>query len=174
MALSAAATEFRALNIPQRRLAQLFAVTPRHVRRWKSGDRHIPHAVAIVLRLLVVKAVTIDQIEQIAAPVPAQTNGGAAPEPPASLLVEPAPVQAQAQTALAVACRWPIGDPRHPDFRFCGRPTTAPPYCNEHRIAAHMTPPVGGNLAARPPRTGFGRPSPDVGGTRAASVALSV
>jgi GcrA cell cycle regulator len=30
-------------------------------------------------------------------------------------------------------CRWPIGEPRHPDFHFCGAPQTAGrPYCELH------------------------------------------
>lgn len=34
-------------------------------------------------------------------------------------------------------CRWPCGDPGHPDFWFCGAPMgSARPYCNQHaRIA---------------------------------------
>jgi GcrA cell cycle regulator len=38
-------------------------------------------------------------------------------------------------------CRWPIGDPRHADFRFCGAPQ-APlrPYCEFHwRMAVQVT-----------------------------------
>lgn len=34
-------------------------------------------------------------------------------------------------------CRWPIGDPRQPDFRFCGCPRIEnKPYCREHSIKA--------------------------------------
>jgi GcrA cell cycle regulator len=30
-------------------------------------------------------------------------------------------------------CRWPIGEPRHPDFHFCGAPQIADrPYCELH------------------------------------------
>ena len=30
-------------------------------------------------------------------------------------------------------CRWPIGEPRHPDFHFCGAPQiTDRPYCELH------------------------------------------
>ena len=30
-------------------------------------------------------------------------------------------------------CRWPIGDPRHPDFHFCGaRQAIGRPYCEVH------------------------------------------
>jgi GcrA cell cycle regulator len=41
----------------------------------------------------------------------------------------------------ATSCRWPHGDPQHPDFRFCGSPVTASPYCEEHRAVAYLTPP---------------------------------
>lgn len=37
-------------------------------------------------------------------------------------------------------CKWPIGDPREPDFTFCGRgirPGT--PYCPEHAAAAYQS-----------------------------------
>src|SRR6516225_4278822 len=197
MALSAAATEFRALNITQRRLAQLFAVNPRTVRHWRYGDRRLPRGVAIVLRLLATGVVTVEQVEA-AALVSTRTNGGAKGEPPALLRVGPAPERfavaptladpslttAEKIIALAPnACRWPYNDPRHPNFYFCSRPTAAPPYCNEHRIAAHMTQaPSGGqkpdSLAALAApyssRDGTGHPSHDVGGPRAAPVALSV
>lgn len=30
-------------------------------------------------------------------------------------------------------CRWPIGDPRHAGFHFCGAPqATGRPYCEHH------------------------------------------
>jgi hypothetical protein len=30
-------------------------------------------------------------------------------------------------------CRWPIGEPRHPDFRFCAEPSLeGRPYCAQH------------------------------------------
>jgi hypothetical protein len=63
------------LGLAQHRVAQLFAVAPRSVRRWKSGDRHIPCGVNIVLRLLAAGAVTVAQVEQAAVPIPARTWG---------------------------------------------------------------------------------------------------
>ncbi len=34
-------------------------------------------------------------------------------------------------------CRWPFGDPKHPDFHFCGRDIDfASTYCDEHRALA--------------------------------------
>jgi GcrA cell cycle regulator len=38
-------------------------------------------------------------------------------------------------------CRWPLGDPRSPEFKFCGKriePKQSGPYCQEHhRMAFH-------------------------------------
>jgi GcrA cell cycle regulator len=54
-------------------------------------------------------------------------------------------------------CRWPIGDPRHADFHFCGAPQTpGRPYCELHwRMAFQparprqvQTPPMLANLRA--------------------------
>src|SRR5262249_51841679 len=153
-----AADEFRAtlgaLGIAQHRAAQLFVVGPRSVRRWQHGDRRVPCGVGIVLRLLAAGAVTVAQVEQAAVPVPARTNGSAKPEPPVPLLVEPAPEQsalapAHANSSLTTAekvyalapkaCRWPYGDPRHPDFHFCGNPVAEKPYCERHRALASRT-----------------------------------
>lgn len=36
-------------------------------------------------------------------------------------------------------CRWPIGDPKHEDFHFCGKPIyPAKPYCLEHCAQAYV------------------------------------
>lgn len=46
-------------------------------------------------------------------------------------------------------CKWPIGDPKEPDFAFCGlgiRPGT--PYCPEHAAAAYQTSSRRGGAAA--------------------------
>jgi GcrA cell cycle regulator len=38
-------------------------------------------------------------------------------------------------------CRWPVGEPRSPDFFFCGSPTadltSGKPYCNAHACIAY-------------------------------------
>ena len=105
--LSVAKTEFRAtldaLGIAQHRVAQLFGVGPRSIRRWQDGDRRVPCGVGIVLRLLAAGAVTVDQVEQAAGAIPARTNGSAKPEPPAPLLGAPAPEQSAAAPAEAAA-----------------------------------------------------------------------
>src|SRR5262249_21776823 len=89
------------LGITQHRVAQLFGIGPRSVRRWQYGDRRVPCGVGIVLRLLATGAVTVAQVEQAAVPAPARTNGSAKPESPAPLLVEPAPEQSALAPALA-------------------------------------------------------------------------
>lgn len=36
-------------------------------------------------------------------------------------------------------CKWPVGDPKHPDFHFCGKPVQAGlPYCAEHAAIAYQ------------------------------------
>ena len=154
-----AAIEFRAtlgaLGLEQQRVAQLFGVKPRCVRRWRHGDRPVPCGVAIVLRLLAAGAVTVAQVEQAAVSVPGGMNGSAGLEPLAPLLGDPAPEQsvlARAKAATLVdsnlttaekvcaltsnACRWPCGDPERPDFHLCGDSVVEKPYCDHHRAMA--------------------------------------
>jgi GcrA cell cycle regulator len=166
-----AATEFRAtlgaLGITQHRVAQLFGVGPRSVRRWQNGDRRVPCGVSIVIRLLATRMVTVVQVEQAAVPIPARANGSAKLRAtPTSLRVEPAPARAKAApradpglaTAEKVcaltpeACRWPCGDPGHPDFHFCGNPVTRRPYCERHRGMAYVA-----SLKSRSPSYGSSR-----------------
>jgi GcrA cell cycle regulator len=146
-----------ALGLTQHRIARLFNVSARHIRRWRSGARRVPHAVGIVCNLLAVGAVTIEQVE---AAVPARTNGGVTrPEPPAPR-VEPEPELATranpgstiTEEILALdrdTCRWPSGTPGRSDFHFCGRPIAKGSYCQQHHSMAHI---------AQPLRPGF-RPS---------------
>jgi GcrA cell cycle regulator len=35
-------------------------------------------------------------------------------------------------------CRWPLGDPASPDFRYCGSPTANGPYCAYHGRLAYQ------------------------------------
>jgi len=35
-------------------------------------------------------------------------------------------------------CRWPLGDPTSPDFRYCGSPTASGPYCVHHGKLAYQ------------------------------------
>jgi GcrA cell cycle regulator len=58
----------------------------------------------------------------------------AAPRKPAA---RAAPQRRTVLTLKARECRWPIGEPRHEDFHFCGKPQ-APgrPYCDTHWAAS--------------------------------------
>lgn len=175
---SVAKTEFgaaiAALGITQQRVARLFGVGPRSIRRWQDGDRRVPSGVSLVVRLLACGAVTVDQVEAVVA-IPARTNGGAKLEPPAPLLVAPAPEQSAEAAALADpdlttvekvvalapgACRWPCGDPARPDFRFCGDPVARGPYCKHHRAMAYAAPLTGSGHGAGSGRVAHGWRSP--------------
>lgn len=46
-------------------------------------------------------------------------------------------------------CRWPIGDPRAPDFSFCGRWAAVGPYCPAHRAVAFVPGSAGADERAR-------------------------
>jgi hypothetical protein len=160
MAPSTAATEFRAtldaLDIAQHRVAKLFGVGPRSVRRWVHGDRSVPRGVDVLVRLLRAGVVTIAQVEQAA--VPARASGSVKPKPPAPRRVEPEPKQSAGTRAEAAVfadlspaaaavvalvpgtCRWPEGDPECSGFRFCNDPVAAPPYCERHRKRAYLAP----------------------------------
>ena len=35
-------------------------------------------------------------------------------------------------------CRWPLGDPASPDFRYCGSPAPSGPYCAHHSGLAYQ------------------------------------
>jgi GcrA cell cycle regulator len=169
-----APTEFHealgTLGLAQQRVAAMFGVGPRSVRRWQYGERRVPCGVGIVFRLLAAGAVTIDQVERAAVhringgPKPFIVESGLeAPKPelppvplvPASEqsanLAEAAPEQsatdpnltstaAKVAALTARACHWPIGDPASPEFRFCGRLVSAPPYWQQHRGQAYLSP----------------------------------
>src|SRR6516225_6678264 len=156
------------LGLAQQRVAQLFGVGPRSVRRWQYGERRVPCGVRILVRLLADGAVTVEQVEQAAV---ARTNGGSKSEPSAPLLLEPTsepptnlaesapePSAILADPATTVGseftlgekvaaltawvCHWPCGDPQHSDFHFCGGAVVAPPYCEKHRGVAYLAPPA--------------------------------
>jgi len=60
------------------------------------------------------------------------------PEPLPTLVVaegEPVTIMSLSERT----CRWPIGDPTDPDFRFCGRlPASGMPYCRDHARIAYQ------------------------------------
>jgi hypothetical protein len=170
-----------ALDVTQHRAGQWFGVGPRSIRRWRDGTRRVPRGIDIVLRLLATGAVTAEQVEQAATPVPARTNGSAEEKPPAPLRAAPAPKQSASATATIAtlanpglttaeklcalppgSCCWPLGDPRDRDFHFCAAPAVEPPYCTHHRALAYLAPRAGSGHGVR---VGFvahgryGRPS---------------
>ena len=154
-----ARTEFGAalagLGLGQQRVARLFSVGARAIRRWETGERSTPTGVNLVVRLLATGTVTIAEVEAAVA-IPARTNGSApappvapAPEPTlvadaeAAAPADPGLTTVQEVVALtATCCRWPFGDPGAPGFHFCGAPAVKQPYCLFHRRMAHWTPPA--------------------------------
>jgi hypothetical protein len=109
-------TEFGELGIAQYHIARLFNVTPRTIRRWRDGDRRIPHGVGIVLNLVAAGAVTVAQIEQAAAgmngrqdePEGLRPSFGISAKPPAPLPAAPTPEQPVRTEAAALdgVLRW--------------------------------------------------------------------
>jgi GcrA cell cycle regulator len=56
-------------------------------------------------------------------------------------LVIPLKERKNIQTLAECHCRWPIGDPQHPDFHFCGKTKVAGlPYCEFHARRAFQPP----------------------------------
>ena len=50
------------------------------------------------------------------------------------------PVRKVAAHAKGPSCQWPIGDPRHDDFHFCGEPAFGgKPYCAHHCAMAYTS-----------------------------------
>jgi hypothetical protein len=165
MAPSTAATEFgaalSALGITQTRIARLFNVTTRHVRRWQHSDRNVPHTVGLVINLLAAGVITVSQAEA-AAPAPARTSGSAKGEPPtvpepeqfagtraeAAAFADLGPAAAAVVALDAKSCHWPLGDPQG-DFCFCADPVVKPPYCERHRKQAYLAPRTGSGHGVR-------------------------
>ena len=174
------ATEFRAaivaLGIAQTRVAELFDVGPRSVRRWQRGDRRVPRGVGIVLRLLAAGTVTIDQIEQVAVPVSAGRTAKRslrlAVKTPAlaavaATLADSGLTTAEKVFALAGACRWPHGDPQRSDFYFLRRSSDrdallhAPPQRGLHDVIVVSSAPGGRLLLAHAQLHHLGRLTAD-------------
>lgn len=58
-------------------------------------------------------------------------------------LVIPEKDRKSIQTLMECHCRWPIGDPQHPEFHFCGRDKVQGlPYCEFHARRAFQPPQV--------------------------------
>src|SRR5262245_24446653 len=159
------------LGLSRAQLAKLLSRSPRCISHWTLGDRPLPYEVGILLQLLAAQKITIRDVEEAAAPT--RANRSAAPDPqPAITDPEPKPrvsvltvdservppksaVRAPLPAVLSLtiaekictltpkACRWPCGDPRHPNFHFCGNLVTEQPYCDHHRTVAYMAQPGG-------------------------------
>jgi hypothetical protein len=143
------------LGFLQERVAQLFGTTSRNLRRWRRGDRPIPHGIQILLRLLAVGAVTAAQVEEAAETVmssDAMASGNlsaadkvCAFKAAASSDVTTAPGNLSTADKVCAltpkACRWPIGDPAGADFRFCTAAVGVKnsSYCDRHRATAYYS-----------------------------------
>jgi hypothetical protein len=71
-----------------------------------------------------------------------QSEGPPAPPSADAACGEPVDVIAPKRVSLMdltpAACRWPFGDPRAPDFGFCGAMTVeGSSYCDKHKAIAH-------------------------------------
>ena len=61
--------------------------------------------------------------------------------PPAEELEIPLNERKYIQTLTEISCRWPIGDPQHVEFHFCGKSkVTGLPYCEFHARRAFQPP----------------------------------
>jgi GcrA cell cycle regulator len=65
---------------------------------------------------------------------PKSVEAATAPLPePAADVVIPFTSRVTIMDLRDTMCRWPLGDPTNPDFRFCGhRSSPLSPYCSEH------------------------------------------
>ncbi|TGD94717.1 GcrA family cell cycle regulator [Methylobacterium nonmethylotrophicum] len=90
------------------------------------------------------------EAELPAAPAP-ETPAVLAPAPPALALIQTQAAASPPAVALPESarvtimelrefmCRWPMGDPSSPEFRFCGdRAITGLPYCTHHSRIAYQ------------------------------------
>jgi GcrA cell cycle regulator len=66
-----------------------------------------------------------------------QTHCEAEPETFESVVV-PMSLKVTIVELMEAMCRWPLGDPTSPDFRYCGSPAMAGPYCAYHGGLAYQ------------------------------------
>ncbi|WP_372426681.1 GcrA family cell cycle regulator [Salinarimonas chemoclinalis] len=68
----------------------------------------------------------------------AETFARPAPKPAGEIAVAPSE-RVTIMDLRESMCRWPMGDPNSPDFRFCGaRSPTGMPYCDHHAQIAYQ------------------------------------
>lgn len=53
------------LELSQLGAAKLFGADDRTVRRWALGERSVPRAIVILLRLLLAKKITVEDVEDV-------------------------------------------------------------------------------------------------------------
>jgi GcrA cell cycle regulator len=132
-------------------------------RRWSDADDALLRSLwiegltcsQIGLRLGITKSAVIGRARRIGVggrPNPIIRGGERAATDKRRIDNRPAPMDAARIAAANVAvpavvrvvagsdgCRWPIGDPKHRDFRFCAAPRAASrPYCNDHHAKAFV------------------------------------
>jgi GcrA cell cycle regulator len=77
----------------------------------------------------------------VIAPVPPQRHAESEPDLPAldDDVVVPMSERVTIMDLRESMCRWPMGDPTKPEFRFCGaRSVTGLPYCSHHARVAYQ------------------------------------
>ena len=72
-------------------------------------------------------------VEETSAPLEAANDAGPAPEFEDDEDVAPIPLKLKLTELTERTCKWPIGDPMHDDFHFCGHDADeGRPYCEYH------------------------------------------
>ena len=61
-----------------------------------------------------------------------------APQTFAESVVVPMSLRVTIVELKEAMCRWPLGDPASPDFRYCGSPAPGSPYCAHHAALAYQ------------------------------------
>jgi hypothetical protein len=119
------------------RVAELFSVKPREVRRWRDGTRKVPPAVRLIAALLASDVITVGDVERAAGRV----NGGVGLLSDDDVaLVDPNSVAGKVVSLGKNACRFPVGDPQNnPEaFDFCRAPIERGRYCARHCAITYL------------------------------------
>ncbi|ACA20935.1 GcrA cell cycle regulator [Methylobacterium sp. 4-46] len=78
-------------------------------------------------------------VPTMVAPAPASLALVRAEPPPSAEAALPLSERVTIMELREFMCRWPMGDPASPDFRFCGaRSITGLPYCTHHARIAYQ------------------------------------
>lgn len=114
---------------------------------WQKGKStvEIGKALGISKNAVVGK---VHRLELTARPSPIKSKSGAKPATKAAAKttkssktsVPPTKTVVKLMDLKLTSCRWPIGDPKDPDFHFCGKTTqTGKSYCPEHCKMAYIS-----------------------------------